>query len=331
MMLWKDKAGGPMLFAFSMCSFIKVIAPFIFVPFVSAPLVNSGYFSKKSHYNQTFQNVLNNSKTYDGMVQYPYIICGSLVFICAAVLAIIWACSVSFRREIGILEAYRGSEEQNATAKVPRIFSFFIVIFMFFYAIVSNITMQGSTDYLFSISISNRLKFSFDEAKILTSIQSLAAMLGRLISIIVLKFCTALALQNTALLLSTIIYITMKCVGLYGHTSFWMTSVLFWLTFGPIIPITLPYVACVYPVNGFLVGMICVGYGIGRILANWITGAVLEYFGSRAVLLELSLSTAMCFIISISILLFWLKVRGKNKSECEESSYPLLDNSSDSE
>ena len=86
--LWEDKAGKPMLFALSMRTLAKVIAPFIFVPFISTNPTNtfnlittSGNITTNvtttgnaTHWTRKSNKSESESLNYEGMVAYPYII-----------------------------------------------------------------------------------------------------------------------------------------------------------------------------------------------------------------------------------------------------------------
>ena len=328
-----------MLIAFSMRSLAKVIAPFIFVPFVS---LNTEYFKKDTafshNYDKSYWNerqfsqygLVNHSFTqntfnYQGNVYYAYLICGILVFIAACILVIINICSRDIRVQISTVSPEKVSHEQlQSYSHVTKSFKVFIFISMFMFALVSNMAYFVFQDYMFSILISKILNFTFQEAEILISVQYVSVMVSRLISIIILRFCKVSSLMNILLILSTICSIIMAYFSLYGHISFWITTILYSIAFSPVSPLTSSYILCFYPVNGLLMGILSVGYGLGRVTANWITGVVFEFHGSRAVLIEIIIISFLCTVISISAYIYWLKRQNSDELASDRSSHPLF-------
>ena len=328
-----------------MRSLAKVIAPFIFVPFVS---LNTEYFKKDTafshNYDKSYWNerqfsqygLVNHSFTqntfnYQGNVYYAYLICGILVFIAACILVIINICSRNIKVQISTVSPEKVSHEQlQSYSHVTKSFSFYF----YFYVYVRFGVKYGLfvfQDYMFSILISKILNFTFQEAEILISVQYVSVMVSRLISIIILRFCKVSSLMNILLILSTICSIIMAYFGLYGHISFWITTILYSIAFSPVSPLTSSYILCFYPVNGLLMGILSVGYGLGRVTANWITGVVFEFHGSRAVLIEIIIISFLCTVISISAYIYWLKRQNSDELASDRSSHPLFNSDNDSD
>ena len=169
---------------------------------------------------------------------------------------------------------------------------------MFVFTIMANITLHGSSDFMFSIAISSEVNFSLEEAKWLISSQFITATVGRWLSVLILNYCTVSTLQVTVLISSTLIAIIMTLYALSSHVLFWVSITVFSLLFSPVHPLALlPFIRLVHPVNGAFVGRLGVGFGIGRILANWLTGTLFQYYGSTAVFTELTSGTACCTVI----------------------------------
>ena len=344
--LWKHASGGPMLIAFSMRSLAKVIAPFMFVPFVSS---NTEYVTKDTvfspNYNKLHRNksqflqygLVNHSFTqntfhYEGNIYYAYLICGILVFIVACILVLINICSRDIKVQISTMSPEKVPYEQLQNySHVTKSFSIFVTISMFIFAFALNMTSFASEDYMFSISISKILNFSLQEAEILISVQFISVMISRLISIIILKFCKVSGFMNTVLIFSSICSIIMACFGLYGHISFWITTILYLIALSPVCPLLSSYILCFYPVNGLFIGILSVGYGLGMVMANWITGVVFEFHGSRGVLIEIMIISFICPVISISAYIYWLKRRNLEEIKKDISSHPLFNSDNESD
>ena len=322
-----------MLIAYSMRSLAKVIAPFMFVPFISLKTeyvsndtaFSHNYNSQFLQYDSVNHSFTHNTFYYKGNVYYPYLICGTFLFIVACILVIINICSRDIKVQISKMSPEKASYKQLHTySHVTKSFTIFIFISMFIFALVSNMIIFASQDYMFSISISKILNFSLQEAEILISVQSLSFMIGRIISVLILKFCNVSSLMNSLLISSTTCSIIMAYFGLYGHISFWITTILYSIAFSPIIPLTSSYILSLYPINGLFIGILSIGYGLGRVMANWITGVVFEFHGSRAVLIEIVITSFICTVISISAYIYWLKRRNLSEIKHDSSSHPLF-------
>ena len=101
--LWEDKAGKPVLFALSMRTLAKVIAPFIFVPFISTNPTNTfnlvttpgnvtanvTIVGNATHWTTKINKSESERLKYEGMVVYPYMISGSFVLFVSFVLLFI--------------------------------------------------------------------------------------------------------------------------------------------------------------------------------------------------------------------------------------------------
>ena len=205
---------------------------------------------------------------------------------------------------------------------------------MFVFAIMANITLHGFSDFTFSIAISSEVNFSLEEAKWLISSQFITATIGRWLSVLILNYCTVLTLQVIVLISSTLIATIITLYALSSHVLFWVSITVFSLLFSLVYPLALPFIRLVHLVNGAFVHRLGVGFGIGRILANWLTGTLFQYYGSTAVFTELTSATACCTIKCGTIYIHWMyktqKVR-KNVNNSKQSVHILIQSDTESD
>ena len=346
--LWEDKAGKPMLFALSMRTLAKVIAPFIFVPFISTNptktfnlITTSGNITTNvtttgnaTHWTRKINKSESESLNYEGMVAYPYIISGAFVLFVSFLLFLIHLWSKSQGEWLHDFDREVQTKERIKLYEHSEYFTVVINISMFVFAIMANITLHGSSDFTFSIAISSEVNFSLEEAKWLISSQFITATIGRWLSVLILNYCTVLTLQVIVLISSTLIAIIMTIYALSSHVLFWVSITVFSLLFSPVHPLALPFIRLVHPVNGAFVGRLGMGFGIGRILANWLTGTLFQYYGSRAVFAELTSATACCMVICGAIYTHWMyktQKERKNVNSSKQSVHILFESDTDTE
>ena len=66
-------------------------------------------------------------------------------------------------------------------------------------------------------------------------------------------------------------------------------------------------------------GRLGVGFGIGRILSNWLTGTLFQYYGSTAVFAELTSATACCTVICGTIYIHLMYKTQKVRKNCNNT------------
>ena len=236
---------------------------------------------------------------YEGRILYPFLICALIIFGAAIPMAITYFIFRDKRLELWSLVQPPAEKTDSNNRTGNACYAVLVTFCLAFLCMITIIPFHGSGDYFFSISLSKELRMSKESAGILSAVNQIVALFGNLATIIVLHFVSTAVYFNMALFITMITLTVATLYGLKSEIVFWITTCLFSFIHLPTMCTFSAYVKNFISPTGTTLGLTQIGFGLGRILMNTVTGTLFQKYGSRMVLLEFTTAIGLGLLMSL--------------------------------
>ena len=327
--LWAENYAKALNFVLPLVFIGKMIPSPLVLPFLSS-YENSTFMDVGSRMpSQEHYEVHKHMKDfqYQGRIFYPFLICALLILGAAIPMAVTY---FLFRDKSSQLSTrvQPPTEPKDSNNQTDSTFYTVMVTFcLAFLCMIAIIPFHGSGDYFFSISLSKELRMSKESAGTVSAVNQIMAVIGNIGTIFVLH-CISTPVYFNMALFSTMMTLTVATLfGLKSEIVFWITTCLFTFLHLPTMCTFSAYVEHFLSPTGRTLGIIQIGYGLGRILMNIVTGFLFQRYGSRMVLLEFTAIIGLALLISLGLLVFkklYLAKRDKGSNINDDIRHPLF-------
>ena len=176
-----------------------------------------------------------------------------------------------------------------------------LCLYLFLCCAALSIENVGTEFYIFPVAILSGLGFIVTDASIFNILFHFLVVTSRILTGYILKFFTVRKVLLVSLTLSVITGGLLAFVGFKSYVLFWILACLLSLFFGNTYPSHMALVNTYTKVTGFMVAFTEMGLSVSIFITVWASGALLDFVGPHAVLIEFWLGVCICLVITVGI------------------------------
>ena len=298
--MWGVKAAVPVHALHAAFGIGALIAPLIARPFLG--VIPDDDNSVDDVHNTSFPANLSNKTSYDmtpAAIQYPYSVIAALTLVMAAIYILLyWFAPIrqeapQKKSQMSSKDAFNPSSWLGGDKRL----GYAILIFTFLIFMLPLGMQHAYSKFLFSISVTGRLKMSPADATLLESWFWATYTAGRLLT----TLAAARVSQSVLIIVEMSVNVAaMASLVAYGQTSGTTLAIfsgLFALGMGPLHPTLMSWLNLYVEVSAMLTCMTFFSAACGAFVYSWVAGSLFQYEGPDSVLYFMLASTCVCAMI----------------------------------
>ena len=277
-----------------------------------------------------------NDKSYHNRIHseihFPFLICGFIAIGNSVVIILIYIFlrpkDITTCIHLYVKHDISSAEETDLKKRKPW-FHKGLCTYLFICCLALSIKGAGSEFYIFPVAILSGLDFIVTDASIFTMVFHFLVAVSRILTGFILKYINIRKTIIVSMSLSAISGGLLAFIGFKSYILFWILACLLSFFFGNAYPCHMALVNSYVKMSGFMVSLTDMGLSVSIFITVWASGALLDFVGPQAVLIEFWLGVCVCLIITICVNIIGDSVEKQiltedNKTEDSDETYPLF-------